>query len=101
VLALGTDVILDNGFWSRRSREEARSRAAELGARTVLYRVSCPEDVTAKRVSRRSRDVPPDSLWMNEAAMEQFRDRFEPLGPDEDRVEVDGSERMAGLAQRG
>src|SRR4051794_40839646 len=35
VLAMGGEVILDFGFWSRAEREMFRGRAAKLGARCV------------------------------------------------------------------
>jgi len=34
LLARGTDVVLDFGVWSRSEREDFRSRAAAVGART-------------------------------------------------------------------
>jgi hypothetical protein len=43
-----------------------------------------------RRVLKRTQDTPADSLWINEAALELFRSRFEPLEPDEERVEIDG-----------
>jgi predicted kinase len=91
VLQLGCDVILDHGFWSRESRDRARARVASIGAGAVLYLVACPEAEGERRVSERSRDVPRDSLWIDQAAVELFRKRFEPLEPDEKHVEIDGS----------
>jgi predicted kinase len=90
VLACGVDVILDHGFWSRESRDEARSRLEELGARAVLYNVTCPEDVMRRRLAVRTNRLPEDSLWINEQAFELFKRRFEPLAADEARVLVDG-----------
>lgn len=90
-LELGCDVVLDYGFWSRASRDRARARVEALGAQVVMYRVRCPEDEMERRVSDRTRDVPPDSLWIDRAAFEAFKKRFEPLEPDEQRIEIDGS----------
>jgi predicted kinase len=90
-LALDCDVVLDHGFWSRESRDSARSRVAGLGMNVSFYRVNCPVDEMERRVLRRTQDTPADSLWINQAALELFRTRFEPLEPDEERVEVDGT----------
>jgi predicted kinase len=94
ILELGCDVVLDDGFWSRDSRDRIRSRLSALGAGCVLYRVTCPEPEMARRVSHRSQNTPPDSLWINEPAFESFKSRFEPLGRDEDHVEIDGTRNL-------
>jgi len=97
LLDLGVDVILDHGFWSRQSRDQARWRVGDLGAQAVLYRIQCSQDEMERRVSRRTKDVPCDSLWINQAAVDEFKTRFEPLGSDEDHVEIDGTQnRVAG-----
>jgi len=36
-LALGTNVILDFGFWAREEREDFRSRAKQLGASSEVH----------------------------------------------------------------
>jgi predicted kinase len=90
LLGLGVDVIMDFGFWSRASRDNARARVLAQGAGAVLYRVTCPEATMRERVLKRSEDVPGDSLWIDDAAFEMLRGRFEPLESDEARVEVDG-----------
>ncbi|MEM1331564.1 MAG: ATP-binding protein [Planctomycetota bacterium] len=88
LLELGTDVVLDHGFWSRDSRDAARKRVSSLGATPLLYRVDCAEALMRERVTRRSQDVPADSLWIDEAAFDSFKRRFEPLGVDEERIEI-------------
>ncbi len=91
LIELDVDVIIDHGFWSRASRDQARERATELGAEAVLYRVSCPEDEVRQRVALRSKNVPNDSVWINKSAFASFRERFEPLQEDEECVEILGS----------
>ncbi len=83
LLALGQDVILDFGFWSRASRNDARSRAEREGADAQLYFIKCSEEVMRRRVLERTDELPPGTLWINEAAFELFKARFEPLGEDE------------------
>jgi len=58
-LALGVDVILENGFWSRAERDEYRSRAKALGARVELRFLDVPRDELWARLSKRNADLPP------------------------------------------
>lgn len=90
VLELGCSVIFDYGFWSRASRDQARARLAELGVECIVYNVTCPEDVARERVANRTQHVPGDSLWINDAAFDLFKERLEPLQEDETCVDVDG-----------
>jgi predicted kinase len=77
------DVILDFGFWSRASRNEAREKITALGGQPRLYFLDCPIEVMRERVRERSLSVPDDSLWIDEHAFDLFRERFEPLAADE------------------
>lgn len=90
-LELGCDVILDCGFWTRRSRDEARARIEALGLRWVLYAIKVPEPLARKRVAKRTQKVPDDSLWINDAAFDLFRTRLEPLQADEPHTRIDGA----------
>ena len=49
LLAHGVDVILDFGFWTRHSRDEARALARAAGAEAKLYVVVCADDVAKAR----------------------------------------------------
>ena len=42
-LALGTNVILDFGFWAREEREDYRSRAKKLGASSEVHFLDVPQ----------------------------------------------------------
>ena len=54
VLRLGVNVILENGFWSRRERDEFRSRAAALGSDTKLHFLNVPRDELLRRLKLRN-----------------------------------------------
>ena len=84
-LALGTDIILDKGFWYKRDRENVRQAAAAIGADSKLYFLDAPIDVLRNRTLTRSKNDQ-DSLWINNWAFTAFINRFEPLGDDEDFV---------------
>ncbi len=90
VLQTGTDVILDGGFWSRASRDDARRRAAELGVSCRFYAINCPTDVARQRVLRRTAEMPAGAFWINEPAIDVLNRRVEPLGTDEEHITVNG-----------
>ena len=56
ILALGLDVILENGFWSRQERDGIRARAAELGVPVELFYLHVPRAELARRLRARGRD---------------------------------------------
>ena len=84
-LALGTDVILDKGFWCQKDRENTRQAAAAIGAESKLYFLDAPIDVLRKRILTRSKNDQ-DSLWINDQAFTEFINRFEPPGDDENFI---------------
>jgi predicted kinase len=89
-LARGVDVVLDFGFWSRRSRDAARKRALEAGASTRLYSLSCDEAIARERC--RIRNTSGDgSLFISEDTFDLLKARFEPLASDEvhERIEAE------------
>ncbi len=82
-LRLGVDVILENGFWSRRERDDFRARAAALGADTKLHFLDVPRDELLRRLALRNAAVPPDAFRVNEAQLDLWSRSFEPPTPDE------------------
>jgi predicted kinase len=92
VLRTGTDVVLEAGFWTRASRDDARRRAAELGAVCRLYAVQCPVDVARQRVLARTVALPPGELEITAPTFDFLLRQLEPLAPDEDHVVVDGTQ---------
>ena len=82
------DVILDFGFWSRALRDDARRRAAEIGAEVRLYLVQCPDDVARVRcLARAERES--QGYYIDLAAYDALIPLFEPLGSDESAIIVD------------
>ncbi|MGH7024618.1 MAG: AAA family ATPase [Caulobacteraceae bacterium] len=81
-LSRGVDVVLDFGFWRRAERDHARERAAETGARVLLYAVECAEEEAWRRVEARNGGAD-HSLYIAPATFRLLRSRVEPLGPDE------------------
>jgi predicted kinase len=86
-LELGLDVVLDLGFWSRRQRDCTRAIARNLGADTLLYRLACPDDEAWRRIEKRNQRLDGNLLIVRNT-FETLKSRFEPLGDDEERIEI-------------
>jgi predicted kinase len=87
-LHAGTHVILDVGFWTRASRDDARRRAMALDVPCRFYSLTCAEETARARVLQRTGEHPPGALFINEAAFDLFAAQFEPMGPDEAHTEI-------------
>ncbi|MBE9157055.1 AAA family ATPase [Nodosilinea sp. LEGE 06152] len=83
VLELDQDVILDFGFWSRKSRDDARERLSRAGAGFTLYYVTCADEVMEARALSRTAAMPKHALYIDKEAIDSLRGRFELLGYDE------------------
>jgi predicted kinase len=82
-LALGVDVILENGFWSRAERDEYRSRAKALGARVELFFLDISRDELWARLDKRNKDLPSAMVHIDAATLDLWWSRFEPPASDE------------------
>jgi predicted kinase len=86
-LELGLDVVLDFGFWTRQERDATRAKIIALGVEARLYRLTCPEDEAWRRIEKRNTNLQ-GSLLIVRNTFEVFKERFEPLDPDETRIEI-------------
>jgi predicted kinase len=87
-VALGNDVVLDFGFWSRAERDRMRAAVAAAGAECTLYDVRCPEAEAWARIERRNAEPGP-RLFIARNTFDVLKARFEPLEDDEARITVD------------
>ena len=85
---LGLEVVLDLNFWSRKQRDETRVRVAEIGADSRLYRLACTDQEAWQRIEKRNADLQGGLLIVRDT-FEALKYRFEPLDPDEQRIEVE------------
>lgn len=85
VLALGVDVILENGFWSKDERAHYRSQAEALGARVELRYLDVGRDELWTRLSKRNADLPPGTFVVRQDQLDLWLSWFEP--PTEDELE--------------
>jgi hypothetical protein len=97
VLHTGTDAVIEGGFWSRASRDDARRRASELGVACQLYAMQCPVGEARRRVLVRTAAQPPGELEITAPTFEFLLRQLEPLGEDEAHVVVDSSAVSASL----
>jgi predicted kinase len=97
VLSTGTDVVLDAGFWTRSSRDDARERASTLGVKLKFYALVCPAHVARERTLRRTEERRGDCLIIDGEAFDAFCAEFEPILPEErPLVVVDPTANLAG-----
>jgi predicted kinase len=87
-LALGLNVVLDYGFWTRTERDEVRAVVERLGASACLYRLECPDDEARRRIDVRNQ-ADDRSLYIAPATYDALWQRFGPLDVDEACVEAD------------
>lgn len=92
LLELNQSVILDFGFWTRASRDEARAKARQLEVEHRLVDVSCPAALMRERLRMRNSTLSDGDLFVSEDTFASLLDRFEPLQSDEDRIRPDGRE---------
>jgi len=56
LLAKGTNVVLDFGFWAKVERDDLRKKAEENGHDFAMYFCECPEDELEKRIEIRNKE---------------------------------------------
>ena len=82
-LSLGVNVVLDFGVWSRSERDQFRSRALALGARTELFFLDVPRDELLARLNARNAASPLGTVRVDSAQLDQYFAWLEPPTPDE------------------
>ena len=90
IVAAGSDVVLDHGFWTRSDRDEARARVQAAGAAHLLYCFECSAQLAWERVRQRNHLDAADSLHIDEEAFWVFAGRIEAPMPDEACITVPG-----------
>ena len=83
LLLLGTDVILEWGFWSKEERLRYRREAEALGATVELHYLDVDLDELWQRLSKRNDNLPPGTFAITRADLELWASWFEPPSPDE------------------
>src|SRR5918993_3266001 len=82
-LELGTNVILDFGFWAREEREDYRLRAKRLGASTEVHFLDVPEEELLRRLAVRNSKPSQESFHISEESMKPWIEFFQRPTPEE------------------
>jgi predicted kinase len=82
-LALGVDVVLEWGFWSRDERANYRAQAEALGAHVEVRFLDVPRDELWARLARRNAERPPGTFVVSEAQLDLWWSWFQPPTDDE------------------
>jgi predicted kinase len=82
-LILGTNVILDYGFWARAEREDYRLRAKRLGASSQVHYLDVPKEELLRRLAVRNSQPSQEVFHISAASMEPWIEFFQKPTPDE------------------
>jgi predicted kinase len=82
-LELGTNVILDYGFWAHEEREDYRLRAKRLGASSEIHFLDVPAEELLRRLAVRNSQPSPASFHISEESMKPWIAFFQKPAPDE------------------
>ena len=83
VLVLGTNVILDFGFWAREEREDYRLRAKQLGASSEVHFLDVSKDELMRRLEERNSQSSQESFYISAEMMKPWIEFFQKPTPDE------------------
>lgn len=83
LLALGVDVIMENGFWGRSERDEYRAWARAHGARVALRYLKVPREELWRRLERRNTALAPGTFRVERHELDHWFDHFEAPTPEE------------------
>ena len=78
VLALGIDVVLEWGFWSRAERDHYRAQAEAFGARVELRYLEVGRNELWARLSRRNANLPRGTFVVTEEQLDRWWGWFQP-----------------------
>lgn len=77
VLRLGSNVVLESGFWTRAERDEARAGARSAGAETRLHFLDAPLAELQRRALVRNADLPPHTFAVTPEDLAAWYDQIE------------------------
>jgi predicted kinase len=83
-LKTGTSVIIDDGFWYRKQRDEMRQQLKDIGAVAKFYFIDTPVDIMKARTVKRSENPSVDSFYITEQEFNDYLKMFQPPTEDEE-----------------
>lgn len=82
-LVMGTNVILDFGFWAREEREDYRLRAKRLRASSEVHFLDVSDEELLRRLAVRNSQPSQESFHISEESMRAWIDFFQKPTPEE------------------
>jgi len=82
-LELGTNVIIDFGFWAQEERDDYRLRAKRLGAGSEVHYLDVPEEELLGRLTVRNSQPSHESFHISEESMKLWIEFFQKPTPEE------------------
>lgn len=82
-LALGTNVILDFGFWAKEEREDFRQRAKNLGASSEVHFLDVPDEELLRRLEARNAQLSHETFHISAESMRPWMAFFQKPGLEE------------------
>jgi predicted kinase len=89
IASAGTDVVLDQGFWTRESRAKARELFSSVGVPCELHYIHVTDAEWERRIARRNAEVAEgrsDAYFVDDGLKAKFISLFE--APDESEITV-------------
>src|SRR5262245_41740663 len=77
LLARGTDVILDDGFFFRNDRVRVAENAHRVGATAKIHFVDTPLDALRARLEARNANLPRYNFWIGPDTLHAFATLYE------------------------
>ena len=78
-------VILDIGFWSKQSRDEASQKAMELGFLPIVHYVYAPDNILKERIAKRKGAIAENNI----KNFDEIKKLFEEPSDDEKYIKID------------
>ncbi len=82
IVSIGTSVIFDRGFWSKKSRQAAVERAGRFCDSLLFHQIECDMETAKKRVLNRTA-TDSSALEINENTFDVMAHCYEPIEPEE------------------
>ena len=82
----GIDVILDEGFWERKTRDEMRKRTEAIGAKLAMYYLATPIEKIRERVLGRNNNLTKESFEISGEMLDGYLKYWEAPTEDEEFI---------------
>lgn len=87
--ASGVDVIIDDGFWFKKQRDDVIKQINNIGAIIKGYYLRCPKEVLEKRTLERSKQPSDNSFKIDDEMFAKYYLSFQEPNSDEGFIVID------------